>query len=123
VSGVTGDMQALLKMEKDHQDAALAIELFVRDVRKTIGALAALLGGVDSLIFSGGIGEQSSELRSRICRGLDYMGIVIDSTANEQHAFLISAEHSAVGVHVIATDEAQVIATQTIELLNASNEG
>lgn len=121
VSGVTGDMHSLLSLEEQNRDAAMAIELFVRDVKKSIGALATTLGGVDSLLFSGGIGEQSAVLRARICQGLEYMGIEISEVANERHSFLISAEHSRVGVHVIPTDEARVIALQTIESLNLSD--
>lgn len=118
VSGTTGDMKSLLNQEKESEAAALAVELFVRDIKKTIGAFCALLGGVDSLIFSGGIGEQSAVVRSRICRGLAHMGIEIDEAANEHNSFLISAEHCAVGVHVIPTNEAQVIVEQTTALLN-----
>lgn len=116
-SGMTGDMQKLLTLEDTNKDAALAIELFVRSVKKSIGAFAATLGGVDSLIFSGGIGEQSAVLRARICEGMEYMGIQINEAANERHAFLISTEQSRAGVHVIPADEARVIAEQTITLV------
>lgn len=118
VSGVTGDMRTLLAIEHENKDAALAVELFIHGVKKAIGGLAATLGGVDSLIFSGGIGEQSAVIRARICQDLAYMGIGINEDANANHAFLISANRSRVGVHVIPTDEASVIATQTQELIN-----
>lgn len=121
VSNITGDMHTLLDMEDTNQDAATAIELFVRDVKKSIGALTTTLGGINSLLFTGGIGEQSAVLRARICQDLGYLGIEIDQSANEQHAFLISADHSTVGVHVIPTDEALVIATQTNDALNETN--
>ncbi|HEU5121467.1 MAG TPA: acetate/propionate family kinase [Candidatus Saccharimonadales bacterium] len=117
VSGVTGDMQMLLTLEDANKDAALAIELFVKSVKKSIGAFAAILGGVDSLVFSGGIGEQSAVLRSRICEGMEYMGIEINEATNERHDFLISTERSQAGVHVIPADEARVIAKQTITLI------
>lgn len=120
VSGVSGDMQKLLALENKNQDAAMAIELFVISVKKTIGAFAATLGGVDSLIFSGGIGEQSAVLRSRICEGLGYMGVEIDKAANERHDFLVSTEQSRAGVHVILADEALVIAEQTATLIKES---
>lgn len=120
VSGLTGDMRALLDVEKKNKAAATAIELFVHDVKKSIGALATTLGGIDSLIFSGGIGEQSAIIRARICQDLGYMGIEIDPTANERHAFLLSTKNARVGVHVISTDEASVIAVQTNELLNTT---
>jgi len=120
VSGVSGDMHTLLGMESKNDDAKAAIELFVRDIKKSIGALSATLGGIDSLIFSGGIGEQSSLLRTRICQSLEYLGIEINDATNRQNDFLISSKQSKVGIHVISTDEAQVIATQTAEFLNAS---
>jgi acetate kinase len=120
VSGLTGDMQALLDVEDTNKAAATAIELFVYDVKKSIGALATTLGGIDSLIFSGGIGEQSAVIRARVCQNLEYMGIEIDQTANEQHDFLISSKESRVGVHAIPTDEASIIAMQTNELLNTT---
>lgn len=116
VSELTGDMHALLDQEKQNEDAAAAVELFVRDVKKSIGGLAAVLSGIDSLIFSGGIGEQSAVLRARICQGLGYAGIDLDEEANAQNAFLISSEKSRTGVHVITTNEAHVIAAQTRKL-------
>lgn len=121
VSGITGDMRALLANEQESKDAAIAIELFIRSIKKAIGALAATLGGVDSLIFSGGIGEQSSIIRSRVCQDLTYMGIAISEEANARHAFLISDQQSSAGVHVIPTDEAQVIATQTQRLVSRTD--
>lgn len=119
VSGVSGDMQKLLSIEGENNDAKAAVELFVHGVKKSIGAFSAVLGGVDSIIFSGGIGEQSSVLRSRICEGLEYLGVEIDEALNKQNSFLISGSQSKVGVHVVSTDEARVIAAQTLELLNA----
>lgn len=116
ISGVSGDMSSLLALEHENKDVSLAIEAFIRDIKKAIGGFAALLGGVDSLIFSGGIGEQSAIARSRICHGLEYMGIEINEPANRDNSFLISSDNSRVGVHVIPTDEARVIAEQTIEL-------
>lgn len=118
VSGSSGDMHKLLSMEGEDEDARLAIELFVQSVKKSIGALSAVLGGVDSIIFSGGIGEQSSALRARICQGLEYLGIEISEVMNKQSDFLISSSQSKAGVHVIPTDEARVIAAQTIKFLS-----
>lgn len=114
ISGITGDMYSLLQLETENEDAALAVELFVSDVKKAIGAYAALLGGVDSLIFSGGIGEQSAPIRDRICQGLEFLGIEIDKAANQNNAFLISSADSGAGVHVTEADEARVIAEQTV---------
>lgn len=120
VSGLTGDMHALLNKEAESKKAAAAIELFVHDVKKSIGALSAALGGIDSLIFSGGIGEQSAIIRTRVCQDLGFLGIEVDPAANEEHAFLISTNAARVGVHVIPTNEASVIAMQTNELLNTN---
>ncbi|HSW91718.1 MAG TPA: acetate/propionate family kinase [Candidatus Saccharimonadales bacterium] len=120
VSGLTGDMHALLNKEAENKKAASAVELFVRDVKKSIGALSTTLGGIDSLIFSGGIGEQSAVIRARICRDLGYLGIEVDPIANDEHAFLISTKDARVGVHVIPTNEASVIALQTNTLLNTN---
>ena len=120
VSGNSGDMHKLLSIEDKNSDAKMAVELFVHRVKKSIGAFSAVLGGVDSIIFSGGIGEQSSVLRTRICQGLEYLGVELNQAMNEQNDFLISSGQSKVGVHVIPTDEAQVIATQTVKLLDMS---
>ena len=117
ISQLTGDMRTLLELEKNNENAALAVELFVRDVKKSIGALATTMGGVSSLIFSGGIGEQSAVLRTRICEGLEYMGIELNEDTNAEHAFLISSSKSNAGVHVIPANEARVIAMQTHALL------
>lgn len=123
VSGISGDMYTLLQMENDNPNAATAIKLFVYEVKKAIGMFGAVLGGVDSLIFSGGIGEQSAVLRARICDELGYMGIRIDESANEQNAFLISSEQSEAGVHVISADEASVIARQTMKIATGEEYG
>ncbi|PIZ62318.1 acetate/propionate family kinase [Candidatus Saccharibacteria bacterium CG_4_10_14_0_2_um_filter_52_9] len=121
VSETSADMYTLLQAETTDERAAEAVNLFVYQVKKSIGALAASLGGLDSLIFSGGIGEQSPLIRQRVVEGLGFLGIELDDTANQQQAELISAPHSTAGVHVIATDEAQVIARQAKEILYGSN--
>ena len=118
VSELSADMYTLLQMEETNPQAAEAVELFVYQVKQAIGALTTSLGGVDSVVFSGGIGERSSVLRSRIANGLEYLGIDLDEAKNEQHAECISADGSRVGVHVIPTDEAHVIATQVSSTLN-----
>lgn len=123
VSGSTGDMYALLQQENHNDDARLAVELFVREVKKTIGAYAALLGGIDSLIFSGGIGGQSALIRQRICQGLGFLGIDIDEAANQASAFLISSAQSGAGVHIIEADEARVMASQTLAVAGGDKYG
>lgn len=117
VSELSADMYSLLRQEATDVRAAEAINLFVYQVRKAIGALSATLGGLDSLVFSGGIGELSAPIRARACEGLGYLGIELDGDRNQRQADLISAPSSRVGVHVIPTDEAQAITKQVIEAL------
>ena len=105
VSGKSSDMQDLLKMEKDDPNAADAIALFCYTARKFIGAYAAVLNGLDTLVFSGGIGENSALIRARICNGLDFLGLELDPSQNEANAPLISTAASRVSVRVIRTDE------------------
>ena len=114
VSETTADMYWLLRNQADDSRAAEAIELFCYQARKAIGSLSAALGGVNSLIFSGGIGERSAEIRERICSGLQYLGITIDSVRNTANERCISANNSTVGVHVIHTNEAYTIAHKTL---------
>lgn len=114
ISGLSADMYTLLQSEAENPHAAEAVELFCYRVRQAIGGLATTIGGLDSLIFSGGIGEGSSVIRTRICDGLDFLGITLDEDMNQQSASLISASDSRVGIHVIPTDEAQVIAQQVV---------
>lgn len=114
VSELSADMYTLLQNEETNPQAADAVALFIHDVQKAVGALATTIGGLDSLVFTGGIGEQSSILRKRICEPFGYLGLQIDDELNDQHALCISSNTSAVGVHVIATDEARVIAEAVI---------
>lgn len=117
VSDLSADMLTLLQNQETNQQAAEAVELFCYQVSKSIGALSVSIGGLTSLIFSGGIGERSSEIRQRICERLDFLGIRIDSHRNAHHERLISADESDVGVHVIRTDEAVSIARATTQVL------
>lgn len=118
ISETTADMYTLLQQESSDVRSAEAIEVFCYQVKKAIGALSVVIGGLDSLIFTGGIGEQSAVLRQRICSGIEFLGIELDKTRNDQMEQLISSDQSRVGVHVIPTDEAYVIADQTFLLLN-----
>jgi acetate kinase len=113
VSGTSADMEVLIRDSAHSQHAADAVNLFCYQVRKTIGSFAAVLGGLDSLIFAGGMGENAPFIRENVCEGLEYLGIKLDTQRNMDHEFLISGDDSAVGVHVIHTDEAAVIAAQT----------
>jgi acetate kinase len=119
VSETSSDMRDLLAREQEDTRAADAIALFCYTVRKTIGAYAAALGGLDTLVFSGGIGENAPVIRARICEGLDFLGIVLDAARNEANAPLISNEAARVAVCVIKTDEELQIAQSVQRLLAA----
>jgi acetate kinase len=118
VSGISSDMQDLLARESGDSAAADAVELFVYQVRKSIGALTAVLDGMDALVFTGGIGERSAVIRSRVCAGLGYLGVELDQRLNEQNDVMISQAGRPVRVYAIPTDEEKVIARQTSKLLN-----
>jgi acetate kinase len=110
VSGTTSDMKALEEARGSDPRAAEAIALFVYQAAKGIGAFAAALGGLDTLVFSGGIGERSAHNRAEIGARLGFLGVVIDAASNEAHAAVISASASRVSVRVIPTDEEVVMA-------------
>lgn len=118
VSGSTPDMRVLLENEQTDPKAKLAIDLFCYKITKTIGAYAAALGGIDSLIFSGGIGERSAEIRRRICSTLSFLGIELDEERNRTNARLISSDPASTGVHVIPAREEYSIITQTLAITN-----
>jgi acetate kinase len=118
ISGTTSDMVDLVAKRSTDSRAAEAVELFCYQARKFIGALATTLGGLDTLVFSGGIGEHAAEIRDEICRNLNFLGIVIDAARNTSHADVISTDHSRATVRVIATDEEVVIARAIVELMN-----
>lgn len=117
VSGLSADMHTLLETQHENPDAALAIELFCYKITKQIGAYAAVLGGIDSLIFSGGIGERSAEVRQRICKNLSFLGIIVDEQRNIANDRRISADTSGVGVHIIPAKEDVSIVRQTAAVL------
>ena len=119
VSGKTADMATLLTL--DDPDARLAVDLFAYHVRKAVGALAAVLGGLNRLVFTGGIGEHAAPVRSAVCRGLEHLGIVLDPTANAVDAEQISIAQSRCAVNVIPTDEDAMIARHVYEVLRADN--
>jgi len=120
ISGLTNDMRELLAEEKENNDrrAHLAIEVFCYRVRKYIGAFLAATGGADALIFTGGIGENSPEIRQRICNGLEWMGVVLDEQKNSAAISgfegAISKGESRVHAFVIPTDEELLIARDTV---------
>lgn len=118
VSDISSDVRDLLTRESSDEGAADAIALFCYHVKKTIGAFAAVLGGVDTLVFSGGIGENSTAIRRRVCEGLGFLGIALDEARNAGHAPIISKEGRAVTVRVIPTDEEIQMARTVVELLS-----
>ncbi|HXR19311.1 MAG TPA: acetate/propionate family kinase [Steroidobacteraceae bacterium] len=110
VSETSSDMRDLLAREEQDVRAREAIALFCYQVRKWIGAFAAALNGLDTLVFAGGIGEHAAPVRARICEGLEFLGIEIDPARNAAHAPLISISSGRVAVRVIPTDEERMIA-------------
>jgi acetate kinase len=118
VSGLSSDMKDLL--ESDEPAAQDAVELFCYQARKFVGALATVLGGLDTLVFTGGIGEHAAPVRRRICDGLGHLGVDLDVEANDAAAPVISPATSAVAVRVIATDEDLMIARHTRDLFGRS---
>jgi acetate kinase len=117
VSETSPDMRDLLLRESQDVRAAEAIALFCYQVKKWIGAFAAALGGLDILVFAGGIGEQAPPVRARICDGLEFLGVSLDPACNARNDPVISAPQGRVSVRVIPTDEAQMMARLTSEVL------
>ena len=118
VSETSSDMRDLLEKETKDVRAAEAVALFCYQVKKWIGAFTAVLGGVDMLVFAGGIGENAPIIRSRICEGLEFLGIKLDETRNAANAIVISAVTGRVPVRVIHTDEEFMIADTVCRVLD-----
>ena len=110
ISETSSDMRDLLDHEKQDVRAAEAVALFCYQAKKWIGSFAAALGGLDTLVFAGGIGESASVVRERICEGLSFLGVKLDKARNKKNAALISTNASATKVRVICTDEELMIA-------------
>ena len=120
ISETYSDMRELTKIEAADNRAREAIELFCYQTKKWIGSFAAALGGVNVLIFSGGIGEHSPEVRSKICDNLEFLGIELDEINNMNNGPVISTEISKVTVRVIKTNEELMIAKMVSDVLNYS---
>lgn len=118
VSETSPDMRDLLGSQTTDIRAAEAVELFCYQAKKWIGAFAAALGGLDTLVFSGGMGENAPEIRSRICDGLGFLGIEIDEKQNELNAPFISTDKGKAAVYVIHTDEEWIIAKTVRQMIN-----
>ena len=121
VSETSSDLRDLLASESNDPRAAEAVALFCYQTKKWIGSFAAALGGLDTLVFSGGIGENSAVIRARICEGLGFLGIALDEARNRTGATVISREESGVTVRVITTDEESEIASSVHLLLYQSS--
>lgn len=117
VSEISADVRDLLAVEAGDSRAAEALALFCYRIRQAIGSLAASLGGLDALVFTGGIGEHAGVIRERICADLGFLGIALDKTPNQSNAAIISTAAARVAVHVIPTDEEAVIAAAVATLL------
>jgi acetate kinase len=117
VSETSSDVRDLLAREKDDVRAAEALNLFCYQAKKGIGAFAAALGGVDTLVFAGGIGENAPEIRRRICAGLGFLGVAVDERRNAANAPLISTDLGRVKVRVLRTDEEMMIAQAAARLM------
>jgi acetate kinase len=117
VSETSSDMRDLLEREAGDVRAAEAIALFCYQVKKWIGAFAAALGGLDTLIFAGGIGENAPQVRARICEGLGFLGIDLEEAQNSANASLISPKAGRVAVRVMRTDEESMIARTVCRVL------
>jgi len=118
VSGTSPDLRDLLAREARDPRAAIAVELFCYQVRKWIGSFAAALGGLDTLVFSAGIGENSPVVRRRICAGLEFLGVGLDPRRNAGNLPLISPDSRPVKVRVIRTDEELMIARSVARILH-----
>jgi acetate kinase len=118
VSGISNDMRALL--DSDDPRARTAIDLYVYRIRRELGSLAGALGGLDALVFTGGIGEHAAAIRERVCRDAEWLGLRLDPSRNAQDASRISAEGSRVAAYVVPTNEELMIARHTRALLGTA---
>jgi len=118
ISGESSDMREILAAVKDEQKRAIyAFEIFCYRIKKYIGAYSAAMGGLDALVFTGGIGENSLEVREKVCENMEYLGINLDKLKNESRETLISDSSSRVNVFRIPTNEELVIALDTAKIV------
>ena len=119
ISGVSSDFRDLEKAaDEGNERAQLALDKFIYEVKKYIGAYATVMGGVDAILFTAGIGENSADLRAKICEGLEYMGIKMDVEKNKVRGeeAVVSADDSKVKIFIIPTNEELMIAMDTAAL-------
>ena len=119
----SSDIRELLRVRATDVRAAEALDVFCYQVKKWIGSFAAALGGLETLVFSGGIGEHSPEIRAQICADLEFLGIRLEPSSNQQGAAVISGSGSSVCVRVMATDEEQMIAEMACAVLGCGAAG
>lgn len=122
ISETSADMRDLLAAEATDHRAAEAVALFCYQAKKCVGAYAAALGGIDTLVFAGGIGENAAVVRERICDGLGFLGVELDAGRNAAHAAVISNDASRVTIRVIRTDEQRMVATSVFRLLHPTTD-
>jgi acetate kinase len=120
ISEISSDMRELELRAKDNTQAAEAVSLFCYQARKWVCSMAGALEGLDTLVFAGGIGENAPEVRARICQGLDFLGVKLDLEKNRKNSAVISRDGGPVAVRVIRTDEEQVIAKASCQVLGLS---
>lgn len=124
ISGESSDMREILAAVKDDQKRAkYAFDIFCYRIKKYIGAYAAAMGGVDALVFTGGIGENSSEVREAVCQEMEFIGIKLNAVRNNENEELISDDNSNVKVYKIPTNEELVIALDTAEIVEKIKQG
>jgi len=122
VSDLSSDMRDLLAQESNDPRAAQAVAMYCYHAKKWLGALAAVLGGLDTLVFTAGVGTYAPPIRERICDGMEFLGLRLDAVRNEASAPVISRDDSAVTIRVIKTDEELIIARHTGKLLDQDQE-
>jgi acetate kinase len=115
LSGISHDMRQL--EAAGTPEAMQAIEYFVARIRRELGSMAAILSGLDTLVFCGGIGENAWRVRQQICQGFEWLGIELDEPRNRASEMIVSSDRSRVGVFVIQTNEELMIARHTARLL------
>jgi len=123
VSGLSSDTRVLLEHEQDNARAKAALDLYIRTIVREIGALTALLGGLDMLVFTAGVGENNPVIRGRVCRRLGFLGVALDDAANSQNASVVSSTNSKVVVRVEPTNEEWIAANHAWQLLRSQRAG
>jgi acetate kinase len=121
ISETSSDVRELLAREKDDVRAAEALAIFCYQARKWICAMTGALEGLDTVVFAGGIGENSAPVRARICAGLGFLGLTVDEIRNAKNAPVISADGNPVRVRVVCTDEELMLARSALRVLNLDN--